>query len=174
MSGTISFSYIPPNLRVPLFYTEFDNTQAGISQPVQRRLIIGQCITAAPSVPTFIQDVAAAQSLFGINSQLANMIAAFRANDPIGELWAVPFADVASSAAASGTVAFSGTATAAGTIFLYVGGTLVQVGVNVGDTAATVRHQRRGGGQRRCRPAGDRLTQFGHAHLDRRQQGHPG
>jgi phage tail sheath gpL-like len=149
MSGSISFNSIPPNLRVPLFYAEFDNTQAGSSLPVQRTLIIGQATASVPAtpVPTFVPSPAWAQNAYGAGSQLANEIAAYRANDPVGEVWALALPDAASSTAASGTIVFSGTATANGTLFLYVGAgptasgtvnSLVQVGVTSGQTAAQV------------------------------------
>ncbi|MDE1905028.1 MAG: phage tail protein [Rhodospirillales bacterium] len=135
MSGNISFNYIPPNLRVPLFFAEFNNTAAGVSQPVQRTLVIGQTITAQPETPSFVVSPGWAVGEYGNGSQLAAMIAAYRANDPIGELWALPLADATGSTAATLTVTFSGTATAAGTHFLYIAGTLVTVGVSSGDTA---------------------------------------
>jgi phage tail sheath gpL-like len=34
MSGQVSFTYIPPNLRIPLFSVEFDNSQAGANQDI--------------------------------------------------------------------------------------------------------------------------------------------
>ena len=71
MSGSVSFNYIPPNLRVPLFYVEFDGSRAGYSQPVQRTLILGQATSVVPSTLTYIPSVATAQSLFGAGSQLA-------------------------------------------------------------------------------------------------------
>lgn len=138
MSGSIPFSQIPPNLRVPLFYAEFSNSGAGISQAVQRTLIIGQTVAAQPAVPTFIPSLAWAQAAYGANSQLANMIAGYRANDTVGEIWALPLADAASSTAATGTIALTGTATANGTLSLLIGGTAVQVGVASGQAAATI------------------------------------
>ena len=148
MSGNvIPFNQIPPNLRVPLFYAEFDNSQAGVSQPVQRRLIIGQSTTAQPAVPVYVPSAAWAASTFGPRSQIANAIAAYIANDPVGELWALPLADATGSSAATGTVTVTGTATAAGTLNLYIGAgptpfsptaQPLQVGVNVGDTATVI------------------------------------
>lgn len=138
MSGQIGFNYIPPNLRVPLFYAEFTNVAAGVSQPVQRTLLIGQVTVTQAAVPTFVPSIAWAQGAFGVNSQLALMVAAYRANDPVGELWALPLTDVTGGTRATGSVVVSGTATANGTLFLYIGGTLVQVGVASGQSATTV------------------------------------
>ncbi len=140
MSGAIAFQNIPPNLRVPLFYAEFDPSQAAASQPVQRTLIVGQATAAVPAtpVPTFVPSVAWAQQTFGASSQIANMIAAYRANDTVGEIWALPLADAATATAASGSIAITGTATANGTLALYVAGVKVPVGVASGQTAAQV------------------------------------
>jgi phage tail sheath gpL-like len=69
---------------------------------------------------------------------LAQMIKAWRDNDPSGEVWVLPIADAGSAMAATGTFTITGSATAAGTLPLYVGGMLVSVSVSTGDTAATV------------------------------------
>ncbi|EFI5566937.1 hypothetical protein GWZ95_05350 [Escherichia coli] len=39
---TVSFSNIPSNLRVPLFYVEVDNSMANSATETQRTLLIGQ------------------------------------------------------------------------------------------------------------------------------------
>lgn len=39
---TVSFSNIPSNLRVPLFYVEIDNSMANSATETQRTLLIGQ------------------------------------------------------------------------------------------------------------------------------------
>ncbi len=140
MSGSVSFANIPSNLRVPFFYAEFDASKAASSQPVQRTLIIGQATAAVPATPSpeFVTSLGWAQGAFGAGSQLAGMIAAYRANDTVGEVWALPLPDASGATAASGTVAVVGTATANGTLFLYIGGTLVKVGVAAGQTATQI------------------------------------
>jgi phage tail sheath gpL-like len=148
MAG-VPFATIPPNLRVPLFYAEFDNTQAGSSQPVQRALIVGQATASVPStpIPSYVQSVSAAQQAYGAGSQLANKIAAYRANDPVGEIWALALLDASGATAATGTLVFTGPATGNGTLFLYIGAgptasgtinSLVQIGVTSGMTATQV------------------------------------
>ena len=149
MSGAIGFNYIPATVRVPLFYAEFDNTQAGYSQPVQRALIIGQATTTVPAtpVPTFVPSVSWAQNTYGGGSQLANMIAMYRATDPVGEIWALALPDNGSGTAASGSIAITGPATANGTLSLYIGAgpnasginqQLVSLGVTSGQTATQI------------------------------------
>ncbi len=135
---TVSFSTIPPDLKIPLFYAEFDNSMAGANLPNQRALIFGQAIGAGGGTPSpvWVSSPAAAASQFGAASQLAAEVAAYRANDPATELWTMPYADAAASVAASGSVAFAGTATAPGVIPLRVGGVSVATTIAAGDTAA--------------------------------------
>lgn len=138
MSGSISFNSIPPDLLVPLFYLEFDASQAGVATDAQRALIVGQCSTSAPVELTYVASVADAWDRFGINSQIGGMIAAYRRNDPVRELWALPLHDVSGGTQATGSIAVSGTATAGGTLALMIAGTDVTVAVAAGDTATAV------------------------------------
>ncbi|MGC8074142.1 hypothetical protein ACP3W1_26630, partial [Salmonella enterica] len=57
---------------------------------------------------------------------------------PTAKVTVVGAADLAGSAAATGTITVSGTALESGVIPLYVDGTRVQIGVTKGDTAAVV------------------------------------
>ena len=134
MSGSVSFQYIPPNLRIPLFWVEFDNSQAGVNRDVQRAVLIGGTLVAHPVAPVYVASVAQAISLFGQSSMLARMFQAYLANDPFGEVWCLPIADPGGGVAATIAVTLTGTATAAGTLSLYIGGQLVQAAVASGDT----------------------------------------
>lgn len=137
----VSFSNIPANIRVPLFYAEVDSSQAGYFVQDQRALLIGQMLpagTAAAGVPILVSGVDQARGLFGAGSLLARMVAAYRANDDFGALWCLPLADDGAAVAATGSVTLTGTATAAGTLSLYVAGQLVRQGVASGAAAATV------------------------------------
>lgn len=143
MSGTaINFRYFPAGTwRVPGFYGEFDASQANTAQPNLRALLIGQKLAAGTAVAdtpvqAFSQgDVNAA---CGADSMLARMYAAYRLQDATGECWLLPLADNAAGTAATGTIAVTGTATASGTLALYVMGQLVPVAVNAADTATVV------------------------------------
>jgi len=139
--GAVSFNYIPTNLRVPLFYAEIDNSQAGGSSDTQRTLLIGQKLTsgtAAVNTAMIVSTEAQAKALFGVGSMLARMMAAYRAQDPFGEVWCIAVADAASGVAATGTITVAGPATAAGTISLYIAGQRVTVGVASGDAATAI------------------------------------
>lgn len=132
MSG---FTGIPSNLLVPLFYARFDPSQAGVSGAVRRALVIGPSTSAAASSLSYVQSVAQAAQTYGAGSPLTHMIAAFRQNEPFNEVWAVNFPDAGSATAATGSIVFTGTASAAGTHAFYIAGQYVPVGVASGATA---------------------------------------
>lgn len=134
--GAVSFNYIPTNIRVPLFYAEMDNTQAGYFTQNKRALLIGQKLTAGTAsvnTPYLVSTTDMAKTLFGQGSMLARMHALYRLQDAVGEVWCIAVADAGAGTQASGTITVTGPATAAGTINLYIGGQLVQVGVASGD-----------------------------------------
>lgn len=136
---TVPFSHIPSNLRVPLFFAEIDASQANTAAAAQRTLLIGQmsaAATATAAQPVQMMSIAAAKQLAGVGSILANMAWAYRQNDPTGEVWLLPVADAGGATAATGTIAFAGTATAAGTLALYVAGQLIPLAIASGTTAA--------------------------------------
>lgn len=137
----ISFNTIPQNVRVPLFYAEVDNSQAGYFSQALRTLIIGQKLAAgvaAANTPILVSRTDEAKTQFGIGSMLARMHEVYRANDSFGEVWCLPLADNGAGVAASGTLTVTGPATAAGTINLYVGAQRVQAAVAASDSADTI------------------------------------
>ena len=135
---SVGFSQIPQNLRVPFFYMEFNNSLAGQSQSSYPALLIGQSLISQPLAPQLISGADDAAAAFGAGSMLARMVAAYRNNDAMGELWVLPLADNPAASAATGTLVLSGTAAAAGTLPLYIADQSVPVAVNQGDPAAAV------------------------------------
>ncbi|WP_186151038.1 phage tail sheath subtilisin-like domain-containing protein [Burkholderia gladioli] len=139
--STIPFSVIPSNIRLPGAYFELDNSQANTGASTQRALVIGQ-ITAAgsatPNVPAICGGIGDAQSAGGINSMLANMVAAYRLNDTFGEVWMLPVPDAAGATAAAGEITITAAPSANGTLSLYVAGNLVTVPVTAGQVVADV------------------------------------
>lgn len=139
--GAISFNYIPANVRVPLFYAEIDNTQAGYFTQNKRALLIGQKLaagTAVANTPYLVSTTDQAMTLFGRGSMLARMHALYRLQDSFGEVWCIPVADAGAGVAATGTITVAGPATSAGTINLYIAGQRVQVAVGASDAAAAI------------------------------------
>ena len=139
--GAVSFNNIPANIRVPLFYAEVDNSQAGYFSQELRTLLIGQMLstgTATADEPVLVSSTDQAKTLFGIGSMLARMHEVARLNNPVGEIWCIPVADPDAGVQADGTLTFTGPSTAAGTLNIYIGADRVQVGVASGDTATAI------------------------------------
>ena len=142
---TIGFNTIPGagSLRKPGVYSEIDNSQAvsGPQAVTFRRLLIGQKLVGgiAPAGALIrITSAAQADAQFGAGSMLAGMVRAALAVDSYTELQVMPLADNAAGVAATGTLAFTGTATASGTVELMIAGRRVSVGVISGNTAAII------------------------------------
>ena len=140
---SISFNQIPNNTRIPFFFAEFDNSNAvqGAQAQAYKALIIGQRLstgTIAAATPVQVTSPAQAALYFGAGSMLADMIAAFLANNTSTELWAIAADDAGGGAQAAGSFKMVGTATAAGTLAFYIGGKLYALAVASGDTPATM------------------------------------
>ncbi|GBQ38944.1 phage tail sheath subtilisin-like domain-containing protein [Komagataeibacter europaeus] len=140
MSGSITVPGYPTNNRVPGFYFALDNSRANTASYGRRVLIIAQTTTGAALAGTarLSAGISDAQGLYGIGSQAAIMVAQYFALDPLGEVWVLPLADDAAAAAAKGSFAIAGPASASGTLCLYVGDQLIPTLVTAGDTAATI------------------------------------
>lgn len=142
---SISFGEIPADNLVPMFMTEFDNSNAakGGAMP-WKNLLIGQALSANSANTGTLKLITSdeqADALYGAGSQIARMIRAFRKNTRNSELWALAVADGTTAAEGSIAVSFAGSATAApksGAIRLMIGGQSVAADVVAGKTAAEV------------------------------------
>ena len=94
--------------------------------------------TSNNGVLTAVTSVSAARAFWGARSMLAQMVAAYRAIDPVGTLYAIGVADDASGVPEVRTLTFSGTATESGTVALYIGGTRIEASVASGAAASAV------------------------------------
>lgn len=138
----ISFDEIPVNLRVPYVYTEYDATQASQGPGVQpfKALLIGQRLVAgtiAALTPIRVTSVAQAKKYFGEGSILHRQSMGWFADNASTEVWAVAFDDP-TGAFSVGDIAFTGPATAAGTLNIYIGGVRVQVAIASADSAGDI------------------------------------
>ncbi len=147
---SIQFSEIPSDNLVPMFMTEFDNTNAAKSGAMPwKNLIIGQPLSGKSE--TELKQITSdeqADALYGAGSQLALMIRAFRKNARNSELWALPVADASTSAKATGKISVTiesdvlegseKVLAASGAIRLMVGGQKVPVNVVAGSAKAEV------------------------------------
>jgi phage tail sheath gpL-like len=134
----ISFSQIPAEIKVPLYWVEVDPSMAGLPVLLQPALLAGTMISAGsapPDIPVAIGSQAQADAAFGIGSELSRMFKAFFANNVSGLVYGLPVAEPAGGAAATGTITVATPPTDAGTIHLYVGGTHKAINIGATDTA---------------------------------------
>lgn len=138
---SVSFSNIPSDIRVPLFYAEVDNSMANSGASSLRRLIIGQVNDDAdgPEIGqlTLVSRTSEAKDIGGVGSMLASMHARWRAIDVAGEVWCLPL-KVATGEAATGTVTVTGSVESAGLVNLYVAGQRVRALAVAGTSAEAV------------------------------------
>lgn len=142
---SISFGEIPADNLVPMFMTEFDNSNAakGGAMP-WKNLLIGQALSANSANTGTLKLITSdeqADALYGAGSQIARMIRAFRKNTRNSELWALAVADGSTAAEGEIAVSFAGSATVApksGAIRLMIGGQSVAADVVAGKSASEV------------------------------------
>ena len=139
----IDFNLIPVSLLVPGVFAEIDESKASSGPAVQkyRALILAQKTTggsAAANVPVALPNAEDANALFGEGSMAARMAQAFRGRNLFTQLDVIPLDDDAAGVPATGTFPFVGTATAAGTIYFYIGGERLTAAVAVDDTETEV------------------------------------
>lgn len=136
----VSFSNIPANWKMPLYWVEVDPSMAGYPRSRLTSLIIGTMLstgTAIKDVPIPVPSLADAQALFGIGSMLDGMVQFFTQNNFGQELWVVPIKEAAAGVVATGTITVTAASTAAGTLPIYIAGRRVQVFVAAGEPMAT-------------------------------------
>jgi phage tail sheath gpL-like len=134
----VVFNYTPSVERVPL--TSFElNAGTPPYSGISRTLLTGHMLsggTATVGVPLILGG-SDPNTLFGAGSQLAETAVYARWHNPIGAIYVLPVAPP-SGAAATITLTFAGTATAAGNFSRYIGGQKYTCAVAAADTAATV------------------------------------
>lgn len=134
---------IPSRLRVPLAYIDISNVRAVTGTPNMpfKVLFFGNMTAtgkATAEVPVRVLSEDQAEQLFGINSQLAAMFRAGKKVDRLLETWAIPIADKADGVAATGSIAFAVNGLNAGSLYLYIAGMRLVVGITADLTAADI------------------------------------
>jgi len=140
---SIDFSQIPVSLLVPGVRAEIDASKAssGVALQEYRALIFAQKVAAGSAtadVPVAVPNAEEANGLFGVGSMAARMVQKFRERNPFTNLDVVPLDDEGGAVKAAGNFLFAGSATAAGTIYFYIGGERLTAGVASGDTPTVV------------------------------------
>jgi phage tail sheath gpL-like len=137
----ISFSQIPANIKVPLYWVEVDPSKAGLPQLGLRALLVGTMLatgSATPDVPIAIGSQAQADAAYGQGSELSRMFRAYFAANFANEVWGLGVSEPTTPTPATGTIAVTTPPTDAGTIHLYIAGDHIPVNVGATDTAAEV------------------------------------
>lgn len=139
---TVPFARVPDNLRVGLFFVEFDNSMANNATATQRTLLIGGMLSTGSTPPGIPQRVSSSDTvgeLTGKGGILQAMMAAYQKNDTAAEVWILPLEeDSDSMVAATGTIKVSSAPTATGVISLYIAGERIQLTVVATDTVAAI------------------------------------
>ena len=138
---SITFSEIPDALRYPGAYVEIDGSMAGLGDDLPIVLLVGQKLpsgTAAAGEIVRVSGVQDAIDKAGAGSMLAQMAASYRKADQTFDLFLLPYADNPAGVAATGTLTVTAAPTEAGTLYLYIAGRAVAVGVSAGQTVAQV------------------------------------
>jgi phage tail sheath gpL-like len=133
----ISFSNIPQDIKVPLYWVEVDPSMAGLPQLGLRALVVGTALTGGDApldIPVAVGSQAQADAHWGQGSEISRMFTAFFANNFSNEVWGAGVTEPTGGTAASGVITVATAPTDAGTIHLYIGG--IHVPVNVGATDA--------------------------------------
>lgn len=134
---------LAPTFKVPGVYTEVDASTAlqGAQAGTFKTVLMGQktsggSVTAAQFTQIF--SAAEGQELAGPGSALDEMIQAWFENNPVNEVYIVALDDEGGATAAEKTLTFTGPATEAGTIFLYINGRLTRIAVSNADTETDI------------------------------------
>ena len=136
---TVALNNMPGDIRVPLFYAEVNAGPPPYSG-LSRLILMGRKLTGSllPALTPMNLGSVDPNALAGKGSMLADMIAFARWHNPTGEIWAMDVGDPAGGAAATGTLTFTGPASAPGTLVRYIAGERYSCGVALGDSATVI------------------------------------
>lgn len=133
----VSYSQIPANWKVPLYWAEVDPSMAGLPVLRQAALMAGVMTTdgdATPDVAVPIATQSQADARFGQGSEMSRMFTAYFRGNFANEAWGVGVEPPLGGARASGVLRVSAPAPEGGTIHLYIGGEHVAVNIGASDT----------------------------------------
>ena len=140
-TGPVAFENTPSDVLVPAYMVEFNAGPPNYSG-TSRQIVLGRALAGSPAAVANVPVNVGGQNpnaICGYGSMGAEQLLYARRRNPIGEMY---FLDVGapsgSPTPSAGAVAFTGTATSAGTITRYIGGERYDVNVAAGDAAAAV------------------------------------
>ena len=140
---TISFDNIPSDLLIPFTAVEFNASKAqqGPSVLPYAGALIGQKTSAGTGTAGTWYKVTNSERvavLAGRGSILHRQAIGWYASNKSTELWIGILDDAGGGVAATGTLTFTGPATAAGSVVLYLGGVRLAVAIASGATASAI------------------------------------
>jgi len=141
--SNITFTQIATNEKIPGYYGEIStvNSNQGTYDYPTRILVIGQVLTSGSADPLskhVIADVKEAKALFGKGSQLALMCETILDIQDSIEVHAIAQEDDDASVKAAGALLVTSAATSSGTLYLYIAGTRLKIGISASDTKAEI------------------------------------
>lgn len=139
----ITFNEIPYDWLKPGTYVEVraNYDRVGLLPFPARALLMVQKLasgTAAAATLYRITQTDQGTALFGSGSIGEAMVTAFKKANKTSDVFAIALADAGAGVAAAGTLTFTGPATAAGSIALYIGDQRITVAVAANDTATQI------------------------------------
>lgn len=139
----MNFNSIPSNLRLPSVLAEFDSSRASSGPALMpyRALIIGQKTSAGTATANTVVRVTNADQAAtygGAGSMLHRMAIAWFKSNKSTEVYLGVLDDNGAGVLATKTLVLAGTATAAGTIYLYIGGERFEIAVASGTAHTAV------------------------------------
>lgn len=137
----VAFAQIPRNWQLPLVSIEVDGSQAGTLTLIEPAILVGQKLSSGVAdldKPIAVASPAQAAFFFGAGSMLERMCATFFKNTPAALLWCLPQAEPSSGQAAAGSISYTASSVAAGTLPLYIAGRLISIAVSANMTAAAL------------------------------------
>jgi phage tail sheath gpL-like len=127
----VIFNQILPSTRTPGAFAEFDSSKARPTPTTKpsHMLIVGTKLSAGTMTVETVYELtggsAQADALAGVGSPLAEMARTARKANPEARISLIASTEPSGGTLAAGSLAFTGTATADGYIYLYVGGILL-------------------------------------------------
>lgn len=134
----VTFNQVPSSTRVPFVYVEIDPSKASSGPTIQeyRCAIIGQKLPTTPvaaATPFLATSADQVGQAFGFGSIVHGMATAFFKSNRSTEAWFMGVEDAGGAVKATKTLTVTGPATASGTLYLYIAGRRITVGVASGD-----------------------------------------
>lgn len=128
---------VPVTTRGGRTYFRVDGSQAATQiAGLNKTLLVGQQLaagTATAKTITYLADADAAATAYGAGSDLHRMAVAFRKNYPTGQLYGLGIADAAGTQKTT-TITLTGTNSAAGTLYLCIGGEDLEISIPITQT----------------------------------------